>query len=113
MKTSTKMSVRLFATAHLVICLSACNSQVHPQPTRASPKTQEDVMAMIQVMEPAIEKGCGERELKQTEVVKRATAQDYTAVERWTIDRCGKSVSYLVTFKPGATGGVDFSVKLE
>jgi hypothetical protein len=70
-------------------------------------------MAMIQVMEPAIDKTCGDRELKQTEVVKRATAEDYTAVERWTIDRCGKPVSYLVTFNPGATGGVDFSVQLE
>lgn len=95
-----------------IATLSACAAAA-PEGTRASPKTQEDVMAMIQVMEPAIDKTCGDRELKQTEVVKRATAEDYTAVERWTIDRCGKPVSYLVTFKPGATGGVDFSVKLE
>ena len=104
--------VKFFAIAALLV-LSACAAATPPQATRASPKTQEDVMAMIQVMEPAIDKTCGERELKQTEVVKRATAEDYTAVERWTIDRCGKPVSYLVTFKPGATGGVDFSVKLE
>jgi hypothetical protein len=95
-----------------LITFSACVPAA-PEATRAKPKTQEDVMAMIQVMEPAIDKSCGERELKQTEVVKRATAEDYTAVERWTIDRCGKPVSYLVTFKPGATGGVDFSVQLE
>jgi hypothetical protein len=102
---------KLFAIA-AVAASSAC-AAVAPETTRAKPKTQEDVMAMIQVMEPAIEKGCGERELKKTEVVKRATAEDYTAVERWTIDRCGKEVAYLVTFKPGASGGVDFSVKLE
>jgi hypothetical protein len=107
-----RYTAKLFAIAALAASI-ACAPAVAPQKTRASPKTQEDVMAMIQVMEPAIDKSCGERELKQTEVVKRATAGDYTAVERWTIDRCGKPVSYLVTFKPGATGGVDFSVKLE
>jgi len=95
------------------IMFSACAPAAAPEATRAKPKTQEDVMAMIQVMEPAIDKSCGERELKKTEIVKRATAEDYTAVERWTVDRCGKAVSYLVTFKPGATGGVDFSVQLE
>ncbi len=105
-------AAKVFPIAAL-ITLSACAPAVAPETTRAKPKTQEDVMAMIQVMEPAIDKSCGERELKKTEVVKRATAEDYTAVERWTIDRCGKPVSYLVTFKPGATGGVDFSVKLE
>jgi hypothetical protein len=49
----------------------------------------------------------------KTEVVKRATAEDYSAVERWTIDRCGKFIGYLVTFKPAANGGVDFSVRPE
>jgi hypothetical protein len=49
----------------------------------------------------------------KTEVVKRSTAEDYSAVERWTIDRCGKFIGYLVTFKPGANGGVDFSVRPE
>jgi hypothetical protein len=107
-----RYKVKFFATAALA-AFSACAPAVAPQATRASPRTQEDVMAMIQVMEPSIDKSCGERELKKTEVVKRATAEDYTAVERWTIDRCGRPVSYLVTFKPGAAGGVDFSVKLE
>ncbi|HKA33081.1 MAG TPA: hypothetical protein VKH64_07705 [Candidatus Binatia bacterium] len=103
---------KLIAIAALVI-FSACAPAVAPETTRAKPKTQEDVMAMIQVMEPAIDKSCGERELKRTEVVKRATAEDYTAVERWIIDRCGKEVSYLVTFRPSTAGGVDFSVQLE
>ena len=105
--------MRYSAKPFAIIALFTFSACAAPEATRAKPKTQEDVMAMIQVMEPAIDKSCGERELKTTEVVKRATAEDYTAVERWTIDRCGKPVSYLVTFKPGATGGVDFSVKLE
>ncbi len=107
-----RCSIKCFVIAALVT-LCACAPTVVPETTRAKPKTQEDVMAMIQVMEPAIDKSCGERELKKTEVVKRATAEDYTAVERWTIDRCGKPVAYLVTFRPGAEGGVDFSVQLE
>ncbi|MGH7767893.1 MAG: hypothetical protein ACREQP_10595, partial [Candidatus Binatia bacterium] len=62
-------------------------------------------MEIIQVLEAGSGERC-ERKLVDTEVVRRATAADYTAVERWTIDRCGRSVRYLVTFKAGPTGGV-------
>ncbi len=74
---------------------------------------RDDVMEMIQVLEPAIDQSCDERNLVKTEIVKRATAGDYTAVERWTIDRCGRPVRYLVTFRPGLNGGVEFSVRPE
>jgi hypothetical protein len=84
-----------------------------PEKTRASARVQSDVMDVIHVLETASAQSCDERKLVKTEVVKRATAEDYSAVERWTIDRCGKLIGYLVTFKPGANGGVDFSVRAE
>jgi hypothetical protein len=104
--------LRLFATM-LLVELAACATALGPEKTRASARVQSDVMDVIQVLETASGPSCDERKLTKTEVVKRATADDYSAVERWTIDRCGKLVSYLVTFKRGANGGVDFSVRPE
>jgi hypothetical protein len=70
-------------------------------------------MDVIYVLETASGPSCDERKLVKTEVVKRATAENYSAVERWTIDRCGKLIGYIVTFKPGPNGVVDFSVRPE
>jgi hypothetical protein len=103
--------LRLLAIMLLVFELAACATL--PEKTRASARIQSDVMDVIRVLETASGPSCDERKLMKTEVVKRATADDYSAVERWTIDRCGKPIGYLVTFKRGANGGVDFSVRLE
>ena len=97
----------------LVFELAACATVLAPQKTRASARVQSDVMDVIHVLETASGPSCDERKLVKTEVVKRATADDFSAVERWTIDRCGKLIGYLVTFKPGANGGVDFSARPE
>lgn len=107
--------IRIVALIPLFAGLAACAPTVPPAPekTRASSKTQDEVMEMIQVLEPAIDQSCDERELVKTEVVKRATAEDYSAVERWTINRCGKPVRYLVTFRPGVNGGLEFTVRPE
>jgi hypothetical protein len=104
--------IRYFAFLSLLAGWASCAATA-PEKTRASPKTQADVMEMIQVIEPALGSSCDERELVKTEVVKRASAEDYSAVERWTIDRCGKLVPYLVTFRPGLNGGIEFSVRAE
>jgi hypothetical protein len=103
--------VKSLATVPIVLALAACATA--PGKTRASARIQSDVMDVIHVLETASGPSCDERKLVKTEVVKRATAENFTAVERWTIDRCGKLIGYLVTFKPGANGGVDFSVRPE
>jgi hypothetical protein len=105
--------LRLFATMLLVFELAACATMLAPEKSRASARVKSDVMDVIHVLETASGQSCDERKLVKTEVVKRATAEDYTATERWTIDRCGKLIGYLVTFKPGPNGGVDFSVRPE
>jgi hypothetical protein len=84
-----------------------------PQGTRASPKIQADVTEIISVLDSVREVNCDQRIVANREVVKRATEENYAAVERWTLDRCGKMVRYLITFKPGSSGGVDFTVKPE
>jgi hypothetical protein len=105
--------LRLFATMLLGLELAACAAATAPERTKASSRIQSDVLDVIQVLETGTGQSCAERKLVETEVVKKATAEDYSAVERWTIDRCGKLVRYLVTFQPGANGGVDFSVRTE
>jgi hypothetical protein len=109
-----KRLIDLLITMPIVLALAACATSTAPAPekTRASQKVQSDVMDIIQVLEAGSGERC-ERKVVDTEVVKRATAADYTAVERWTIERCGKLVRYLVTFKPGPSGGIDFSVRPE
>lgn len=97
----------------IVLALAACATATAPEKTRASAKLQGDVMEIIHVLEAGGGQDCDERKLVSTEVVKKATTEDYTAVERWTIDRCGNMVLYRVTFKPGPSGGIDFSVRSE
>jgi len=105
--------VKSLATVPIVLALAACATAIAPEKTRASARVQSDVVDVIHVLETASGQSCDERKLVKTEVVKRATAEDYSAVERWTIDRCGKLIGYLVTFKPGPSGGIDFSVRPE
>jgi hypothetical protein len=105
--------VKSLAAMPILFALAACAAATTPERTKASARVQSDVMDVIRVLETASGPSCDERKLMKTEVVKRATAEDYSAVERWTIDRCGKLSGYLVTFKRGANGGVDFSVRAE
>jgi hypothetical protein len=105
--------IKCFAIIPLVFILASCATAQTPETTRASKKIQADVMEIIRVLETTSAQGCAERTLVNTEIVKRATAEDYSAVERWTLDRCGQPVRYLVTFKPGPSGDVDFNVRME
>ncbi len=74
-----------------------------------SPKPRDDVAKMIMIMDGPRGKDCTERKIVKTDVVE--AAQDKTpAVERWTLDRCGKSVNYLVKY---SKGGKTFDVQLE
>ena len=105
--------VRLFATAPLLFGLMACATAIVPGDTRASPPLQRDTLQMILILDGASDGSCDQRKIVNTEVVKMATVNDYTAAERWTLDRCGKLVRYSVTFSPGPGGATDFSVRLE
>ncbi|HEY1372410.1 MAG TPA: hypothetical protein VGH50_08060 [Candidatus Binatia bacterium] len=74
-----------------------------------SPKPRDDVAQMIMIMDGPRGKECTERKIVKTEVVE--AARDKTpAVERWTLDRCGKSVNYIVKY---SKGGKTFDVQLE
>jgi hypothetical protein len=74
-----------------------------------SPKPRNDVAQMIMIMDGPRGKECTERKIVKTEIIE--AAPDKTpAVERWTLDRCGKSVNYIVKY---SKGGKTFDVQLE
>ena len=74
-----------------------------------SAKPRDDVAQMIMIMDGPRGKECTERKIVKTEVIE--AAPDKTpVVERWTLDRCGRNVNYLVKY---SKGGRTFGVQLE
>jgi len=80
-----------------------------PGQTTASPLLQRDILQFILALDD--DRDCKQRTLVKTEVVNPATsANGFTAVERWTLDRCGTPTPYRVIMHPGPRGGTDFKV---
>ncbi|HEY2988461.1 MAG TPA: hypothetical protein VGL11_12095 [Candidatus Binatia bacterium] len=106
---------RLFAALLFVFQLTACATTTATLPgnTRASPGMQREAQEMIFVLDGASDASCDQRKVVNTELRKLATVDEYVAVERWTIDRCGKLIRYQVIFRPNPNGGTEFSVNLE
>ncbi len=69
---------------------------------------QSDTMTMLNAMDAAEDGACKKRLLADVEVLKQSAN---SSEERWTLDRCGKFVAYLVTFRPATQGGTDIEVK--
>ena len=90
----------------LVACATVPENKLMKWPgdTRADPLLQRDTLKSVLLMDISAEKGCDQRTLVNTEIVQRPTAEKKTAVERWILDRCGKLIPYLVTFRFGSTG---------
>jgi len=88
-------------------------SNVVPGNTVASPLLQRDTLTIINAMDGAEDKTCLKRTGVNTESIKKPIRPTDTGEERWTVDRCGKTVPYLVTFTPSARGGTDIGVKPE
>ncbi len=58
---------------------------------------------------------CAERHVRRIEVLESPEADETGGwqgawVERWTLDRCGVEVPYVVTFRQSSDGGVDFGI---
>ena len=83
-----------------------------PGKTVASPALQRDVTRLIMTLDRASDAGCQERKIMNTEVLS-VNRGGGSATERWTVDRCGKPINYLVLLTQSPRGGTDFRVQLE
>ena len=93
------------------LCFTSCSSvSAVPGETLASARLQYDVLQPILALDRAADPSCKKREIANTEVLSR-TASERT--ERWTLNRCGKLVRYLVTVSPTPGGGTDFQVRMD
>jgi hypothetical protein len=86
---------------------------VVPGNTVASPLLQRDTLRIIIAIDGAEDAACARRTVVNTESIKVPARPEDTGEERWTVDRCGKTIPYLVTFTPSARGGTDIGVRQE
>jgi hypothetical protein len=91
----------------VLVMLSACASDpLVPGDTGADETLQTDIRRIITILERTSEPRCDVHEIVNTE---RAGL----GRERWTVERCGERVVYLVTFIVGRPGATDLSVRRE
>jgi len=69
---------------------------------------RHEVTQMVIIMDGPRDTKCAQRKIVKTEII-----ESKPAVERWTLDRCGKRVNYRVRFTPNSKGGTDLDVQLE
>ena len=79
-----------------------------PGGTIADATLQGDVMRYIALFEGARGGMCSQWKLANTEVTEGNPPGNW--VERWTVDRCGQSIRYRVTYMPSPQGGTTLGV---
>ena len=78
----------------------------------ADARLQQNALSAVWIMDTASDNTCSQRKVVDTAVSitgQHAGVDPWT--EKWTVDRCGKQIDYLVEFSPSPQGGTDFSVK--
>jgi hypothetical protein len=80
-----------------------------PAAAANAPKPRDDVAQTIMIMDGPRDDNCKDRKIIKTDVIE-ADQDKKPIVERWTLARCGKSISYLVKY---SNGGKNFDVQLE
>ena len=89
-------------------------SEAHPMApwkTAASSLVQRDIFQLILTLDVGT---CNRRKIVNIEVIiSPASGNSFTAIERWTLDRCGTQIPYRVTMSPSPRGGTDFNVSKE
>ena len=71
-----------------------------------------DVIRYILTVDSTTAKQCDQRRIVNTKILE-LWPDGHPRLERWTLDRCGVAVNYLVIFVPKPQGGTDFAVHLE
>ena len=83
-----------------------------PGESIADSRLQQDVLSTVWTLDAVWDNACTQRSVVDTAVIvsgQRPGADPWT--ERWTVERCGKRVDYIIEFTPSPKGGTDFRVK--
>lgn len=78
----------------------------------ADVRLQQDILSTVWMLEGAWDNTCKERKVVDTMVTisaQRPGIDPWT--ERWTVERCGKVIDYIVELTPGSKAGTDFKVR--
>jgi hypothetical protein len=100
------------------LCLSACATASTPSTSSALPAREktitDQVLAFDSAKEVGGDPGCGNRKIASTEVTipfepgNQGAAGQWS--ERWTVDRCGRLVPYLVHYMRAPDGHVGVNI---
>ena len=99
-------------SAGLTALLFAAGATIATACATESAQLREDVTQMLMMMDGVRDRSCTERKVVNAEVLE-ARRDGTPAVERWTLDRCGKAVRYRVRYPASPKGGDDFEAQLE
>jgi len=73
---------------------------------------KQKVTKMALLYDESLAEQCTDRKVQKTAVIK-VGPDGHPASERWTIDQCGKSVNYIITYTPDGVGGYDYDIHAE
>jgi hypothetical protein len=83
-----------------------------PGATGAAPLLQRDVLLLLTTIDTGTDPACTRHTVTDTEWLE-SSRETWTAVERWTLDRCGKPVRYRITVTAAALLGTNFNIAAE
>ena len=94
-----------------LLALAGCYD---PSDFPGSPAEQmkEKVNKMVLLYDQAMNDQCDTRKVVKTAAIK-INADGHADSERWTVDQCGKTKNYIVTYKRDGLGGYDYDVHPE
>ena len=78
----------------------------------ADVRLQKDILSMVWILDAVGDNACTQRKVVDTAVTvsgQRPGVDPWT--ERWTVERCGQRIAYVVELTPSPKGGTDFQVK--
>jgi len=93
------------------LLLTAC-AHVLPPTAAKTPAMKQTITNKIMDLDRAADTQCRQRKIVKSEIL-RFYALAGISSERWTLDRCGQRVDYLVTLKPDYYGSTTVVVQPE
>lgn len=83
-----------------------------PGSTGACLTLQRVIMRLLWLVDLARDRTCSSRQILDTAVVEVTAGAEPKVIERWTINRCGERVDYLVEFTTSPQGRTSFTIKV-